>query len=77
MTRKKPPYDPRTHSRLVTEGVKQTLSRAMLRAVGYNPHRCAITADRVRLEKPTGLACPSARDPTHDGITSAPIRSRH
>ena len=35
MTRKKPAYDPRANSRLVTEGVKQTPSRAMLRAVGY------------------------------------------
>jgi dihydroxy-acid dehydratase len=36
MTRKqKTAPDPRAHSRLVTEGVKQTPSRAMLRAVGY------------------------------------------
>ena len=36
MTRKqKTVSDPRRHSRLVTEGVKQTPSRAMLRAVGY------------------------------------------
>ncbi len=36
MTRKKTTApDPRQHSRLVTDGVKQTPSRAMLRAVGY------------------------------------------
>jgi dihydroxy-acid dehydratase len=36
MTRKqKLTPDPRAHSRLVTDGVKQTPSRAMLRAVGY------------------------------------------
>jgi dihydroxy-acid dehydratase len=35
MPTKKTPYDPRAYSRLVTEGVKQTPSRAMLRAVGY------------------------------------------
>jgi dihydroxy-acid dehydratase len=35
MPRKKTAYDPRAYSRLVTEGVKQTPSRAMLRAVGY------------------------------------------
>ena len=35
MTRKKTPNDPRAHSRLVFDGVKQTPSRAMLRAVGY------------------------------------------
>ena len=34
MARKKP-YDPRQHSRLVFDGVKQAPSRAMLRAVGY------------------------------------------
>jgi dihydroxy-acid dehydratase len=34
MPRKKP-HDPRAHSRLVFDGVKQTPSRAMLRAVGY------------------------------------------
>jgi len=34
MTRKKT-FDPRAHSRLVTEGVAQTPARAMLRAVGY------------------------------------------
>jgi dihydroxy-acid dehydratase len=34
LSRKKP-YDPREHSRLVLDGVKQTPSRAMLRAVGY------------------------------------------
>jgi dihydroxy-acid dehydratase len=33
MTRRK--VDPRAHSRLVFDGVKQTASRAMLRAVGY------------------------------------------
>jgi dihydroxy-acid dehydratase len=32
---KKKPHDPRAHSRLVFDGVKQTPSRAMLRAVGY------------------------------------------
>ena len=35
MPRKRPAADPRVHSRLVVEGVKQTPSRAMLRAVGY------------------------------------------
>jgi dihydroxy-acid dehydratase len=35
MSRKKTPHDPRAHSRLVFDGVKQTPSRAMLRAVGY------------------------------------------
>jgi dihydroxy-acid dehydratase len=30
-----PPVDPRRYSRLVVDGVKQTASRAMLRAVGY------------------------------------------
>jgi dihydroxy-acid dehydratase len=35
MTRKKTANDPRAHSRLVFDGVKQTPSRAMLRAVGY------------------------------------------
>jgi dihydroxy-acid dehydratase len=35
MARKKRSYDPRQHSRLVFDGVKQTPSRAMLRAVGY------------------------------------------
>jgi len=35
MTRRKSPTDPRAYSRLVTEGVTQTPSRAMLRAVGY------------------------------------------
>ena len=35
MARKKPAYDPRAYSRLVTDGVKQAPSRAMLRAVGY------------------------------------------
>ena len=35
MTRKQSRFDPRANSRLVTEGVKQTPSRAMLRAVGY------------------------------------------
>ena len=34
MARNKP-YDPRQHSRLVFDGVKQAPSRAMLRAVGY------------------------------------------
>lgn len=35
MSRKRPAADPRAYSRLVVEGVKQTPSRAMLRAVGY------------------------------------------
>ncbi len=35
MPRQRPPADPRAHSRVVVEGVKQTPSRAMLRAVGY------------------------------------------
>jgi dihydroxy-acid dehydratase len=35
MSSRKQPYDPREHSRLVLDGVKQTPSRAMLRAVGY------------------------------------------
>jgi dihydroxy-acid dehydratase len=35
MSRKQPPYDPRQHSRLVVDGVTQSASRAMLRAVGY------------------------------------------
>ncbi len=35
MPRQKPPYDARQHSRLVFDGVKQSASRAMLRAVGY------------------------------------------
>jgi dihydroxy-acid dehydratase len=35
MPRAKPPYDPRQHSRLVVDGVTQSASRAMLRAVGY------------------------------------------
>ncbi len=35
MTRKQTPNDPRAYSRLVFDGVKQTPSRAMLRAVGY------------------------------------------
>jgi len=35
MPRKTPPYDPRQHSRLVFDGLKQSASRAMLRAVGY------------------------------------------
>ncbi|MCU0976892.1 MAG: dihydroxy-acid dehydratase [Steroidobacteraceae bacterium] len=35
MPRKPVPADPRAHSRVVVEGVKQTPSRAMLRAVGY------------------------------------------
>ncbi len=35
MPRKRTPADPRAHSRIVVEGVKQTPSRAMLRAVGY------------------------------------------
>ncbi|HXQ32312.1 MAG TPA: dihydroxy-acid dehydratase [Steroidobacteraceae bacterium] len=35
MPRTKPPYDAREHSRLVVDGIKQTPSRAMLRAVGY------------------------------------------
>src|SRR5688572_8558272 len=36
MSTKRPsPTDSRRYSRLVTEGVKQTPSRAMLRAVGY------------------------------------------
>ncbi len=35
MPRKKSVNDPRAYSRLVTEGVKQSPSRAMLRAVGY------------------------------------------
>ncbi len=35
MSRKKAMSDPRAHSRLVTEGLKQAPSRAMLRAVGY------------------------------------------
>ncbi|HXQ63529.1 MAG TPA: dihydroxy-acid dehydratase, partial [Steroidobacteraceae bacterium] len=35
MPRTKPPYDSREHSRLVVDGVSQTPSRAMLRAVGY------------------------------------------
>jgi dihydroxy-acid dehydratase len=32
---KQPPHDPRQHSRLVVDGVTQSASRAMLRAVGY------------------------------------------
>ena len=35
MARKQTVRDPRAHSRQVTEGVKQTPARAMLRAVGY------------------------------------------
>ncbi|HEY6354623.1 MAG TPA: hypothetical protein VIY30_09050, partial [Burkholderiaceae bacterium] len=35
MSSRKKPYDPREHSRLVLDGVKQAPSRAMLRAVGY------------------------------------------
>ena len=35
MPRKKPPYSAREHSHLVFDGVKQSASRAMLRAVGY------------------------------------------
>ena len=35
MPRKKPPYDAREHSHLVFDGIKQSASRAMLRAVGY------------------------------------------
>ena len=37
MTQRKTPktYDPRQYSRLVVDGVKQTPSRAMLRAVGF------------------------------------------
>ncbi|MCC7200348.1 MAG: dihydroxy-acid dehydratase [Gammaproteobacteria bacterium] len=35
MAKKQPPVDPRRWSRLVVDGVKQTPSRAMLRAVGY------------------------------------------
>src|SRR6202789_1705732 len=48
--RKKPhPADPRRYSRLVVDGVKQTPSRAMLRAVGF------VDAD---FEKPkAGVAC--------------------
>ena len=34
-TKKKAAHDPRRHSRLVVEGVKQAPSRAMLRAVGF------------------------------------------
>jgi dihydroxy-acid dehydratase len=33
--RKKPPVDPRRYSRIVVDGLKQTPSRAMLRAVGF------------------------------------------
>jgi dihydroxy-acid dehydratase len=35
MSSRRKTYDPREHSRLVLDGVKQTASRAMLRAVGY------------------------------------------
>jgi dihydroxy-acid dehydratase len=35
MPKKTPPNDPRAHSRLVFDGIKQSASRAMLRAVGY------------------------------------------
>jgi dihydroxy-acid dehydratase len=35
MSKKSNPVDPRRYSRLVVEGVKQTPSRAMLRAVGF------------------------------------------
>src|SRR5579871_5712528 len=35
MPRKRTPNDPRAHSRLVVDGLTQSASRAMLRAVGY------------------------------------------
>ena len=54
MTRRK--VDPRAHSRLVFDGVKQTPSRAMLRAVGFTDRGFPQAAGRHRLDLEHGHA---------------------